>query len=201
MSVQTASTAQPTLFTRLSEIRELDRVVDWATRRVTIHPAFADDLRQEILIELTRVKVHAEDPVKLASTVASRISLKFKAQHHGPIKFRDCASANRARRGSVELLPDDADEPDDRSVGDLPSFLAAADHPADTDSPPEVDPDRLASVLDALSHALYRVARHIVRGENAAFIAAAEGMTEASVRTVIHRIHHAIQAISNADQN
>lgn len=197
MSTEAASVHAPSLYARLSAIHELDRVVEWATRRVTIHPAFADDLRQEILIELTRVQVAADDPVKLGSTVASRVSLKFKAQHHGPIKFRDCTSANRARRGAIELAADDSDDVDPLIL-DLLERYAPADDLHEEDQP--LDPTRLTRVFDSLSPALYRVARHIARGENIAFIAAAEQMTEASVRTVIHRIHHAVEDQLHADR-
>lgn len=182
------------LYVHLAAINELDRVVDWATRRVTIHPAFLDDLRQEILIELTKVRVRAEDPVKLGATVASRICLKFKAQYHGPIKFPDCAAANRARSRTVDFTDDDA------ASADFLSLDEALQHrdQATTDEHvlPTPDASRLAAVLDSLSPALYRVARHIARGENIAFIAATEGMTEGSVRTVMHRIQHAIEATS-----
>lgn len=189
--ISDARSAPTTLFARLDQLSELDRVVTFAARRVTIHPALFDDLRQEILIEFTRVPDVAQDPVKLGYTIASRVSLKFKAHYHGPLRLPDCAAANRARGASLELNTVDFGDSADLDVENAGEELESEADSSSEISQAEIE--QVRSTLDTLSPALYRVARHIVRGQNIGFIAAAEGMTEASVRTVIHRIHHALE--------
>jgi DNA-binding CsgD family transcriptional regulator len=176
------------LYHALEATSDLDRVVDWAAHKVTMHPALLEDLRLEIKLELTQVPAPSVgDHIKLGATVARRVTFKFKARLHGPLSTPSCAEANQARSSfesnyDIEAMVD--------SIGTDDQILAA-----EIEGPGELNHERLRAVLDRLSPALYRVARHIVRGQNMAFIAAAEGLSEASVRTLLHRIENQIQEL------
>lgn len=176
------------LYHALASTSDLERVVDWAAHKVTIHPALLEDLRQEIKLELTQVPAPTVgDPVKVGATVARRVTFKFKARLHGPLSTPGCAEANRTR-SSFES---------DYDIESIVDSMGSEDPALDTeiDEAGAINHERLRAVLDHLSPALYRIARHIVRGQNMAFIAAAEGISATSVRTLLHRIENQIQEL------